>query len=73
VTSIHNRQVVVLRPENWCAWLDLSVPEEELLRPSRIAGRGNRAPRPRATVRLIYRRHLIRCPLARHSPHRPDY
>ena len=33
VVSIHNRQVVVLRPENWCAWLDLSGPEEELLRP----------------------------------------
>jgi putative SOS response-associated peptidase YedK len=33
VASIHNRQVVVLRPENWCAWLDLSGPEEELLRP----------------------------------------
>jgi putative SOS response-associated peptidase YedK len=33
VVLIHNRQVVVLRPETWRAWLDLSVPEEELLRP----------------------------------------
>jgi putative SOS response-associated peptidase YedK len=33
VVRIHNRQVVVLRPESWRAWLDLSVPEEELLRP----------------------------------------
>ena len=33
VAPIHNRQVVVLRPENWRAWLDLSMPEEDLLRP----------------------------------------
>jgi putative SOS response-associated peptidase YedK len=33
VAPIHNRQVVVLRPEMWRAWLDLSVPEAELLRP----------------------------------------
>ena len=33
VAPIHSRQVVVLRPENWCAWLDLSGQEEELLRP----------------------------------------
>ena len=33
VVPIHNRQVVVLRPENWTAWLDLSKPEAELLRP----------------------------------------
>jgi len=33
VAPIHNRQVVVLRPEEWEAWLDLSKPESELLRP----------------------------------------
>jgi putative SOS response-associated peptidase YedK len=33
VAPIHNRQVVVLRPENWCAWLDLSVPDDVLLQP----------------------------------------
>jgi putative SOS response-associated peptidase YedK len=33
VAPIHNRQVVVLRPEDWTAWLDLSKPEGELLRP----------------------------------------
>lgn len=33
VAPIHNRQVVVLRPENWTAWLALSKPESELLRP----------------------------------------
>lgn len=33
VAPIHNRQVVVLRPENWTAWLNLTKPEAELLRP----------------------------------------
>jgi len=33
VAPIHNRQVVLLRPENWMAWLALSKPEAELLRP----------------------------------------
>jgi putative SOS response-associated peptidase YedK len=33
VAPIHNRQVVVLRPENWRHWLELSKPEGELLRP----------------------------------------
>ena len=33
VELIHNRQVVVLRPETWRAWLYLSAPEAELLRP----------------------------------------
>ncbi|WP_037088407.1 SOS response-associated peptidase [Neorhizobium vignae] len=32
VAPIHNRQVVVLRPEDWAHWLNLSKPEEELLR-----------------------------------------
>ena len=32
VEPIHNRQVAVLRPETWRAWLDLSAPEAELLR-----------------------------------------
>ncbi len=33
VAPIHDRQVVVLRPEDWAAWLHLSRPEKELLRP----------------------------------------
>lgn len=33
VKPFHNRQVVVVRPENWSAWLHLSKPEAELLRP----------------------------------------
>jgi putative SOS response-associated peptidase YedK len=33
VQPYHNRQVVVLRQEDWTAWLDLSKPEGELLRP----------------------------------------
>lgn len=32
VAPIHNRQVVVLRPADWGAWLDLTKPEGELLR-----------------------------------------
>lgn len=33
VAPVHNRQIVVLPPEKWRAWLDLSLPEPELLRP----------------------------------------
>jgi putative SOS response-associated peptidase YedK len=33
VAPIHNRQVVVLRPGDWRPWLELTKPEEELLRP----------------------------------------
>jgi putative SOS response-associated peptidase YedK len=33
VAPIHNRQIVVLRPEDWRHWLDLSRSERELLRP----------------------------------------
>ncbi len=33
VEPYHNRQVVVLRPENWAAWIYLTKPEAELLRP----------------------------------------
>ncbi len=33
VAPIHNRQVVVLRPEDWSSWLYLSKSEAELLRP----------------------------------------
>jgi putative SOS response-associated peptidase YedK len=33
VAPYHNRQVVVLRPQDWAAWLRLSKPEAELLRP----------------------------------------
>ncbi|TGT94978.1 SOS response-associated peptidase [bacterium M00.F.Ca.ET.163.01.1.1] len=33
VAPYHNRQVVVLRPQHWAAWLNLTKPEGELLRP----------------------------------------
>jgi putative SOS response-associated peptidase YedK len=33
VAPIHNRQIVVLRPEDWRHWLDLTKTESELLRP----------------------------------------
>jgi putative SOS response-associated peptidase YedK len=33
VAPIHNRQVVGLDRKDWLAWLDLSRPEAELLRP----------------------------------------
>ena len=33
IAPIHNRQVCVLRPEDWAAWLFLTKPEVELLRP----------------------------------------
>ena len=33
VLPYHNRQIVVLRPEDWAAWLRLARLEEELLRP----------------------------------------
>lgn len=33
IAPYHNRQVVVLQPENWSAWLNLTKPEAELLQP----------------------------------------
>jgi putative SOS response-associated peptidase YedK len=33
VAPIHNRQMVVLYRPDWPAWLDLTRPESELLRP----------------------------------------
>jgi putative SOS response-associated peptidase YedK len=33
VAPYHNRQVVVLRPEDWSAWINLTKTEAELLRP----------------------------------------
>lgn len=33
VAPYHNRQVVVLRPEDWSAWIGLTKPESALLRP----------------------------------------
>jgi putative SOS response-associated peptidase YedK len=33
VAPYHNRQVVVVRPENWSTWLELTKPEVELLWP----------------------------------------
>ena len=33
MAPIHNRQMVVLDRADWLAWLDLTRPEAELLRP----------------------------------------
>lgn len=33
IEPYHNRQVVVLRPRDWAAWLYLTKPQTELLRP----------------------------------------
>jgi putative SOS response-associated peptidase YedK len=33
VAPYHNRQVVVVRPEDWSAWICLNKPEAQLLRP----------------------------------------
>jgi len=33
IAPFHNRQVVVLSPQDWSAWIYLSRPERELLRP----------------------------------------
>jgi putative SOS response-associated peptidase YedK len=33
VSPYHNRQVVVLPPEDWTSWIYLTKPESELLRP----------------------------------------
>jgi putative SOS response-associated peptidase YedK len=33
VAPYHNRQVVVVRPEGWSAWIHLTKPEADLLRP----------------------------------------
>ena len=33
IEPYHNRQVVVLRPQDWAAWLYLTKPQTELLRP----------------------------------------
>ncbi|MBS4004216.1 MAG: SOS response-associated peptidase family protein [Afipia sp.] len=33
IAPYHNRQVVILKPEDWSAWLHLSKPEAELLQP----------------------------------------
>ncbi|MGY3332189.1 putative SOS response-associated peptidase YedK [Mesorhizobium sp. USDA 4775] len=33
IAPYHNRQVVVLQPADWAAWINLTKPEAELLRP----------------------------------------
>ena len=33
VEPIHNRQIAVLQPQDWKAWVYLTKPEGELLRP----------------------------------------
>ena len=38
IAPIHNRQAVVLEPADWLAWLELTRPEAELLRPLPAGG-----------------------------------
>jgi putative SOS response-associated peptidase YedK len=33
ILPCHNRQIVVLQPQDWTAWIYLNKPEAELLRP----------------------------------------
>jgi putative SOS response-associated peptidase YedK len=33
VAPYHNRQVAVLAPADWKAWLDHQIPEQDLLKP----------------------------------------
>jgi putative SOS response-associated peptidase YedK len=33
VAAIHHRQIVVLRPQDWGHWLNLTRPESDLLKP----------------------------------------
>ena len=33
VAPIHNRQIVVVKPDDWVAWIDLTKPEADLLKP----------------------------------------
>jgi putative SOS response-associated peptidase YedK len=35
IAPYHDRQVVVLKPEDWAAWLYLTKPQAELLKPLR--------------------------------------
>jgi putative SOS response-associated peptidase YedK len=53
VAPIHNRQIVVLGPENWLAWLELSRPESELLRPLPQGSLAVETGRPAAERRLV--------------------
>ncbi len=53
VAPIHNRQVVVLRPEDWTAWLDLSKPEAALLRPLPGGSLSVETVRPESDKRLL--------------------
>jgi putative SOS response-associated peptidase YedK len=53
VAPIHNRQIVVLRPENWLAWLDLSKPESEILRPLPQGSLAIETVRPATEKRLV--------------------
>ena len=53
VAPIHNRQIVVLRPEHWIAWLDLAKPEAELLRPLPQGSLKLETVRPDSDKRLV--------------------
>lgn len=46
VAPYHNRQVVVLQPHEWVAWLSLTKPEAELLRPLPIGSLAVETVRP---------------------------
>ena len=56
VSPYHNRQVVVLRPDAWAAWIYLTRPEAELLRRCRrIPEGGNRASGQRLSAARVRR------------------
>lgn len=42
VAPIHSRQIVVLRPQDWAAWIHLTKPEAELLKTHSRQGRCGR-------------------------------
>ena len=47
VSPYHHRQIVILRPDSWRAWLDHTGPEQDLLKPC-AAGTLSVCPAPRA-------------------------
>ena len=49
IAPYHNRQVVVLQPENWSAWLNLTKSEAELLQPLPAGALGVETVRPESS------------------------
>lgn len=49
IAPYHSRQVVVLRPGDWAAWLSLTKPEAELLQPLPAGSLGVETVRPESS------------------------